>query len=591
MMNEESIFGGSSFQDQNAHSNSSQAYLQRAASAVEEGDIVLGIHLYLAAYERALRENRIPSEAVLEGMTKAWDLAIRAKQRSLAEYIFEKLEAFWTPEEMARHAQELQELAFDKLEEYGLDRSLVEDMADMVSQDLMDATDDVLYRYDGDVVDNTALPLKRSAKNGQPSLKAENDKLNEASVKGSISSGVEQKTANPSSQNNPSDDPASVSKEKDFAALNPAALTSSSSEERNGGVHDEDNAGVDKGALEIESAVIPSDSPLAAAFAQLTNLATGAAPKEAQEAPQQQFNYRNLVGFDRAIASMAKLGVGRAKDPEFAQFLEMLNFRHGMPGMPGLGTLIFRSPAREDANCFMVATVGELGLPAVRMRLDRNAMGQVVLCVMASPNFKARLSGVSRSGFDSPTVVVLEDLDLWDLPFFDGSFDDVQSLLTIQLSRGAREALALVQAALTSPEATVLISASEPSEIDPFFWDLIGDHRFVDIDLPDEDERRKIWLSEQSQHPSMRGLNRGQLVDFSRGLSRFEIYAISNESVEEAYRESVAQNTFCAVETDKVLMRLSNFQPLESEEYKRMEDLAVDHFRKELANIDDLLEE
>lgn len=590
-MNEESIFGGSSFQDQNAHSNSSQAYLQRAASAVEEGDIVLGIHLYLAAYERALRENRIPSEAVLEGMTKAWDLAIRAKQRSLAEYIFEKLEAFWTPEEMARHAQELQELAFDKLEEYGLDRSLVEDMADMVSQDLMDATDDVLYRYDGDVVDNTALPLKRSAKNGQPSSKAENDKLNEASKKGSISSGVEQKTANPSSQNNPSDDPASVSKEKDFAALNPAALTSSSSEERSGGVHNEDNAGVDKGALEIESAVIPSDSPLAAAFAQLTNLATGAASKETQEAPQQQFNYRNLVGFDKAIASMAKLGVGRAKDPEFAQFLEMLNFRHGMPGMPGLGTLIFRSPAREDANCFMVATVGELGLPAVRMRLDRNAMGQVVLCVMASPNFKARLSGVSRSGFDSPTVVVLEDLDLWDLPFFDGSFDDVQSLLTIQLSRGAREALALVQAALTSPEATVLISASEPSEIDPFFWDLIGDHRFVDIDLPDEDERRKIWLSEQSQHPSMRGLNRGQLVDFSRGLSRFEIYAISNESVEEAYRESVAQNTFCAVETDKVLMRLSNFQPLESEEYKRMEDLAVDHFRKELANIDDLLEE
>lgn len=590
-MNEESIFGGSSFQDQNAHSNSSQAYLQRAASAVEEGDIVLGIHLYLAAYERALRENRIPSEAVLEGMAKAWDLAIRAKQRSLAEHIFEKLEAFWTPEELARHAQELQELAFDKLEEYGIDRSLVEDMADMVSQDLMDATDDVLYRYDGDVVDNTALPLKSSVKDGEPSSKAENDKLNEASKKGSVSSGAEQKAANQGSQSKPSDDPASVSKEKDPAALNSAALTSSSSEERNGGVHNEDNAGVDKGALEIESTVIPSDSPLAAAFAQLTNLATGAASKETQEAPQQQFNYRNLVGFDKAIASMAKLGVGRAKDPEFTQFLEMLNFRHGMPGMPGLGTLIFRSPAREDANCFMVATVGELGLPAVRMRLDRNAMGQVVLCVMASPNFKARLSGVSRSGFDSPTVVVLEDLDLWDLPFFDGSFDDVQSLLTIQLSRGAREALALVQAALTSPEATVLISASEPSEIDPFFWDLIGDHRFVDIDLPDEDERRKIWLSEQSQHPSMRGLNRGQLVDFSRGLSRFEIYAISNESVEEAYRESVAQNTFCAVETDKVLMRLSNFQPLESEEYKRMEDLAIDHFRKELANIDDLLEE
>ena len=50
-------------------------------------DVYKRQHLYLAAYERALRENRIPSEAVLEGMTKAWDLAIRAKQRSLAEYI------------------------------------------------------------------------------------------------------------------------------------------------------------------------------------------------------------------------------------------------------------------------------------------------------------------------------------------------------------------------------------------------------------------------------------------------------------------------------------------------------------------------
>ena len=124
-MNEESSFGGASFQDQNAHSNSSQAYLQRAASAVEDGDIILGIHLYMAAYERALRENRIPNEAVLEGMSKAWDLALRAKQRSLAEYIFEKLEPFWSPEEMAVHAEELQKLAFDKLEEFWLDRSIV----------------------------------------------------------------------------------------------------------------------------------------------------------------------------------------------------------------------------------------------------------------------------------------------------------------------------------------------------------------------------------------------------------------------------------------------------------------------------------
>lgn len=590
MMNEESSFGAS-FQDQNARSNSSQAYLQRAASAVEEGDIVLGIHLYMAAYERALREDRIPNEAVLEGMSKAWDLAIRAKQRSLAEYIFEKLESFWTPEEMAAHAEELQQLAFDKLEEYGFDRNLVEDVADMVSQDLLDATEDVLCRFEDNADAQTGISGKKSNLSSSFGTSIQ-DLMNKVSEKSSDS-------FNPASKENA----ASSQAESESSGRNQAGSRNSeeASEKaavaapkgKNNEQASSNNAVSGNGSdgIEVTSTVVPPDSPLAAAFAQLSSMALGGASEEPQEVAQQHFDYRNLVGFDRAIESMHKLGVGRNNDPEFVQFLEMLNFRHGLPGMPGLGTLVFRSPSREDANCFMVATVGELGLPAIRMRLDRNAMGQVVLCVMASPNFKARLSGVSRTGFDSPTVVVLEDLDLWDLPFFDETPDDMQSFLSIQLSRGAREALALVQTALTSPEATVLISASEPDDIDPFFWDLIGNHRVVDIDLPNDAERREIWLSEQSQHPSMRGLNVGQLVDFSRTLSRFEIYAISNEAVEEAYRQSVARNTFCAVETGDIFMRLSNFQPLDSDEYQRMEDLAVESFKNELSNLDDLLEE
>lgn len=587
MMNEESSFGAS-FQDQNARSNSSQAYLQRAASAVEEGDIVLGIHLYMAAYERALRENRIPNEAVLEGMSKAWDLAIRAKQRSLAEYIFEKLESFWTPEEMAAHAEELQQLAFDKLEEYGFDRDLVEDVADMVSQDLLDATDDVLCRFEDDIDHRTRLSSKKSVlpSSGFGAGSAQ-DEANAPSA-GDVSSSRDQRLESERDRCDQSEHKHSASHANE---TNEKASVAASKGKGNASSSSNNTSSGSSDGIEVTSTVVPPDSPLAAAFAQLSSLALGGSSEEPQEVTQQHFDYRSLVGFDKAIEAMHKLGVGRNNDPEFMRFLEMLNFRHGLPGMPGLGTLVFRSPAREDANCFMVATVGELGLPAIRMRLDRNAMGQVVLCVMASPNFKARLSGVSRSGFDSPTVVVLEDLDLWDLPFFDGSTDDVQSFLSIQLSRGAREALALVQAALTSPEATVLISASEPDDIDPFFWDLIGQHRVVDIDLPNDEERREIWRSEQTQHPSMRGLNVGQLVNFSRTLSRFEIYAISNEAVEEAYRESVARNTFCAVETGDILMRLSNFQPLDSEEYHQMEDMTVESFRNELSNIDDLLKE
>ena len=50
---------------------------------------------------------------------------------------------------------------------------------------------------------------------------------------------------------------------------------------------------------------------------------------------------------------MKRLGVGRMRDPQFKEFVKMLNFRHGVSHMPQLGTLVFSGAAREDANYFM----------------------------------------------------------------------------------------------------------------------------------------------------------------------------------------------------------------------------------------------
>lgn len=519
-MSEDTASGQVPFQD--SRSNSSQAYLKRAASAVAEGDSVLGIHLYLAAYERALRESIMPGEEVLKGMSKAWDLAIETKQRSLAEYIFEKLEPYWDGNEVSRHADELQRLAFDKLEEYGFDRDAIEGMADMVNQDLMEAAPDMLCRFE---------------------------------------------------EGTPAAAPTPAVVETPQAAANSSQSAS--------------------GAAETNPS--SPDANREQAVKDLTSLIFGRASETKAEpaAPEQRFDYRSLVGFGNAIATMGELGVGRSRDPEFARFVAMLNARHGLPGIPRLGTLLFRCPAREDSNYFMVATAGELNMPAIRMRLDQNAQGQAVLCVMASADFKSRISGVPRAGFESPTVVILEDFDLWDLPDFDPQLAEnpVQGLLQMQLSRGAREALALIQTALESPEATVLISASEPSDIDPFFWELIGSqYRIIDIDLPNARERNEIWREVQAQHPSTRGLDATRMVDLSRGLSRFEILAIASESVEEAYRKSIAENHFCAVETGAMVSRLANFQPLDSAEYRCMEDMAVEELRRNTSDFDDLLE-
>ncbi len=510
-MSEGSSFGNASSQDN--RSNSSQAYLKRAALAVEQGDSILGIHLYLAAYERALSENLVPSEEVLKGMGKAWDLALRTKQRSLAEYIFEKLEPYWDSDEVTEHADELQRLAFDKLEEYGFDREAIEGMADMVNQDLLDAAPDVLCEFQESA---SSAPEPDSAPEPKPAP----------------------------ADDAPKDEPVS-----------------------------------DAGQIQLPN--LPGLSAFLGQFA----------PAKSEASPEQKLDYRNLVGFDGVIQTMSEMGIGRSRDPEFAKFLEMLNRRHGLSGMPGVGTLMFRCPAREDANYFMVATAGELGMPAVRMRLDHNAQGQVVLCVMASPDFKPRLQGLQRTGFDGPTTVILEDLDLWDFPAVDTSTPEsaVQGLIQMQLSRGAREAIALIQTALDSPEATVLISAAEPKDIDPFFWELIGPYRMIDVELPDNAERRAIWREVQSQHPSARGLDVSRMVEFSRALSRFEILMVANEAVDEAYRNSVAKGRFCAVPSDDVMARLASFQPLDSREYRAMEDLAVAELRRETSDFDDLL--
>lgn len=97
------------------------------------------------------------------------------------------------------------------------------------------------------------------------------------------------------------------------------------------------------------------------------------------------FSYDSISGYGAAVARMRSLGVGLAGTPEFDDFVAMLNSRHGLDAMPVVDSLLFCSPAREDASRFMLATVGELGLPAIRMRMEETFQGVPMLCVSARP--------------------------------------------------------------------------------------------------------------------------------------------------------------------------------------------------------------
>ena len=186
--------------------------------------------------------------------------------------------------------------------------------------------------------------------------------------------------------------------------------------------------------------------------------------------------------------------------------------------------------------------------------------------------------------------MLLEDFDQWALPTpGEDDDEDMQSLLQAQLSRGAREALSLIHSALESSEVTVLITCEHVDDIDPYFIDLIGSCRVITIDYPTDEERKHIWQAIQKEHPSMRGLPVRQMTEFSRGMSRFELIAAAADAVDEAYRNSLEKQEYCAVNTEDMVRRLANFQPLDSSLYAKMEDFVAESFSKEIDDLDDLL--
>ena len=226
----------------------------------------------------------------------------------------------------------------------------------------------------------------------------------------------------------------------------------------------------------------------------------------------------------------------------------------------------------------MTATLGEIGLPAIRMHMEENLQGAPVLCVMAQADNHPRLNS-ARNAFEGPGVLMLEDLDLWEAPVVDAD-DDLGGFVYATLSRGAREAINLIRSAVENPDVFVIASASDGRAIDGFFYDLLEPLTVVDIDYPDEDERRAIWLDILHDHPSMRGINLDDLVEFSAGMPRYDLYMAAREAIEDAYKTSLMHRNYVPVTTDNLFEKLAAYQPLDSKEYHALENAVVREFSR-----------
>ncbi len=487
----------------NEHSNSYREYLGRAKEACIEGDMLLGMHLYLAAFERAqLPDGSKPDEAALDGLKEAWALAVKLKERSIAEYVFERLEPYLTQDEIETSAQLLQNLTIDKLSESGLPQAALEGIKSIISQEGEGFQGAHFMQVNENSFDDNIfkafLDKVPGIQNGEVVLKDKND-LNAASGASSASS-----------------------------------------------------------------------------------------TKDTEKTAAEVLTYKELTGFDKTIATMRDYGIGVQDDPEFKELIEQLNTCHGLDRMPASDVILFRSAAREDAGRFVAATLGELGLPSIRMRMEENMQGMPVLCVMVQADNQPKLN-IKKTSFEGGGVLILEDLDLWTTPLLDAQNDELGGFLLASLSRGAKDAITLIRSAVENPEVYVLASASSDKEIDPFFYDLLDPSTIVDIDLPTASERADILTELFGKHPSLRGIDRVTLVRLTAEMPRFDIYIAVQEAVEQAYRESLAARRYLPVEADKLFEKLAAYQPLDSDEYRALEEAVVDDFRKELENLEDLL--
>ncbi len=492
--------GEDTFHQDDEHKSVMKDYLARAQAASDAGDPLLSMYLYLAAFEQASGEDEVPSEDALVGLKQAWALAYANKERSLAESIFEKLEPYLSSDEIKICSEQLQSLVFDKLEEFGLSRQELEEMAQMISEDLQ-------------LSDTPIVKIEEIVSSHIPGAQVH---ISAIGTKGdeSMPSGSE-------------------------LALPPSEMTLDAAE---------------------DDGFVPNTTSL---------------------------DYSSIAGYQSVIERMRSFGIGVAGDEDFKRFVEMLNARHGLAKMPALDVLLFRSMAREDANRFIVATLNELKMPTIHMRMEESVQGVPILCVSANSADLGK-TGSLQDVFADGGVLVLEDLDLWTSPA-QGFPEDNPALLMMQLTRGAREAVNLITSAIDNPSVQVIASSSLSRQIDGFFLDLLEPMETIDIDYPTPEERVSIWMDISREHPSFRAVNKADLVRLSANIPRFDIYMAAREAIEEAYKQALATRKYCAVTSDNIFDKLAAYQPLESAEYTELEDKVVKEFSYDIAEIEEMM--
>jgi hypothetical protein len=613
-MNDAQTGGSPDFDSHDDANTTVNDFLKRAQTAADSDVPIYAVYMFLAAYELA-ELNGIDSDEAIDGLKEAWAIAYSCRERSLAEYLLEVMDPYLDDDEFEMCTKGLQDMALDRLEEFGLSRDDLTELAGAL-RDMDPDFDDAVF--EGLPIElNFDTPSARRSKNVDPAdndcdvsgLFAGDDSADTCPRPDGEGMGLDKDSASEIVAKMLADVKAFSAREEEPASedakseqLEPVGQKGSVVKRATMAASNNDSASTgSRGAkaIAIAAGAPPRMGSKMAEAAKSGELQKSSTTKSntadflAHILPELNFGpdkelltYSNLAGYDSAVASMRKFGFGMFGDEDFRRLVEHLNACHGLSGMPPVDTIMLSCQFREDANRFALATLGELNLPTVYMRLEENYHDMPILCVSAHAPANKKVYSMYQV-LENGGVLVLEDLDLWTAPVI--APDEGQSFFASQVNRGAQEVVNLIDYAVSRSDVYVVATATSIDDVDPFFLDLLEPISVVDIDLPTPEDRVQIWLDIARIHPSIAAINKADLVRVSANMPRFDIYTAVKEAVEEAYRQGLTNRAYRPVTRQNLYAKLASFQSVDSAEYAELVDAVVQDFQKDIKDIDALL--
>jgi hypothetical protein len=552
--------------------------LTAAQTALGAGQARLAIHLYSAAFETSASQGNAVTEELVGGIRVALNLAFELGDRAIAESLINLLEPFNNQDQKTTDQERLQSLAPIGTDALIIDASKMDLSEGIkgVAKILSEATDG----FDSADFDAWLRQFRSSLglnpEEGQSTVDEFSAGLPRTAGSNLV---IPDRTGRPQSR--------SGSEPSDSLLVLPPG-SRAVSRQSDSSIESARNAGMSIGAGGV-----------------------GGRDQDLQERPGRpwRMSYNRIVGYDRALEQMRRFGFYRRREREMNHFADRMASLHGVDRLSLSTPFLFSGDDFADIRMFAMATAIEIGWPVVNVKVDLDERGNGTIKI-SGPVRNRFFGGLPELGeIHTPCTVLLEDIAALQQIFDtdsrawsrDGSFGggsgygggfgnsgsgggqnpwDGSSRRSIRTEFGG-----YLRELLNKQGVFFMATCLEGYEPSGLLGEIVGTMHTIHVNDPDAQERRAVWERLQRDHPSMQGLALEQLVEHSSGLSRTLLLEVVEETVEDAYQESLASGRYRPVSLTDILTSLGGYVDQDSETYQRLEDAAAEEFLRELNEI------